>query len=383
MSDDLPKGFCLVDFGGSSPYIVRIKRMEANMPVIDEKSREIIARKLDAELQDEVDIKVFTQRINLDKTAAELNDFTLSFIRELAEISSKIRFSEISVTEELARKHGISTAPSVMIGEEKGYRIIYNGAPVGYEATGVIETLVLVSRNDSGFDQETLAKIALADKETRVQVFVTPTCPYCPKAAVLAHRLSIASKGKIISECVEAQENPSLAMKFNVSSVPQQVINGDMASVTVGVQPEPKFVDQVLSYASTQYAEIHAKEMAAKAEKEKLPDVAEGVVYLTDGNFDAAVKKYGKLLVDCWAEWCGPCKMIAPVLEELAGELKGRVVIGKLNVDENPGIASRFNVMSIPTLMFFSDGEKVDELAGALPKTALKEKLQKVFKLPA
>lgn len=353
------------------------------MPVIDDKSQEIIRKKLDAELQDEVDVKVFTQRINLEKTVAELNEFTVSFIKELAALNSKIRFTELSVTDELAKKHGITTAPSVMIGEEKGYRIIYNGAPVGYEATGVIETLVLVSRNESGFDQETLAKIAMVDKETRVQVFVTPTCPYCPKSAVLAHRLSIASKGMIISECVEAQENPNLAMKFNVSSVPQQVINGDMASITVGGQPEPKFVDQVLSYASTKYAEIYAKEMAAKAEKEKLSDVVEGVVYLTDGNFDEAVKKYGKLLVDCWAEWCGPCKMIAPVLEELAGELKGRVVIGKLNVDENPGIASRFNVMSIPTLMFFSAGEMVDELAGALPKPALKEKLQSVFKLLA
>ncbi len=351
------------------------------MPVIDAQSQEIIKKKLDSEMVDEVDVKVFTQKINMEQSLVELNEFTLSFIKELASLNPKIRFTELSITDELAKKHGLATAPSVMIGEEKGYRIIYNGAPVGYEASGVIETILLVSRNESGFDKEALEKIALTDKETRIQVFVTPTCPYCPKSAVLAHRLSIASKGKIISECVEAQENTLLAARYNVSSVPQQVINGDMASITVGGQPEKKFIDQVLSYASSKFAEIHAKELAEKAEQEKLPDSPEKTVPVTDGNFEEAVKKYDNLVVDCWAEWCGPCKMIGPVLEDLSQEYKGRVVIGKLNVDENPETAQKFNVMSIPTLMFFRNGKKVDELVGALPKPALKEKLQVVFKL--
>lgn len=100
--------------------------------------------------------------------------------------------------------------------------------------------------------------------------------------------------------------------------------------------------------------------------------MADGILTLNDASFDETVKGAGTpILVDFWAEWCGPCKMIAPVLAEIATEQAGKLTIGKLNVDDNPGSARRFDVMSIPTLIVFVDGEPKKRLVGAKSKSAL------------
>ena len=96
------------------------------------------------------------------------------------------------------------------------------------------------------------------------------------------------------------------------------------------------------------------------------------IFHSTDGDFERDVLKSDlPVLVDLWAEWCGPCKMIAPILEEAAAHYDGRVKIGKLNVDENQRIPARFNVRSIPTLLLFKKGELVAQKVGALSKSAL------------
>ncbi|MFQ3576738.1 MAG: thioredoxin [Cytophagales bacterium] len=97
---------------------------------------------------------------------------------------------------------------------------------------------------------------------------------------------------------------------------------------------------------------------------------------ITDANFDEILSSGKPILVDFWAEWCGPCKMIGPVVEELASDFEGKAVIGKLNVDNNPEITSRFRVSSIPTLLFFKDGVQVDKQVGASPKSILAKKLE-------
>ncbi|HYH04581.1 MAG TPA: thioredoxin [Bacillota bacterium] len=99
---------------------------------------------------------------------------------------------------------------------------------------------------------------------------------------------------------------------------------------------------------------------------------------VTEKNFrEEVLNAGGVVLVDFWAPWCGPCRMLGPILEEVAQELADKVKVVKVNVDENPGLASQFNVMSIPTLIVFKQGQDVEKSVGALPKAAIKQKLTK------
>jgi len=103
-------------------------------------------------------------------------------------------------------------------------------------------------------------------------------------------------------------------------------------------------------------------------------------IEITDSNFEEVVLKSDKpVLVDFWAEWCGPCRMVGPVVEELSNEYEGRAVIGKVDVDNNPEVSMKFGIRNIPALLFFKDGEIVDKQIGAVPKSVLAEKLDKQF----
>jgi len=100
-------------------------------------------------------------------------------------------------------------------------------------------------------------------------------------------------------------------------------------------------------------------------------------VDISDNTFDSEVLSFsGPVLVDCWAPWCGPCRMVGPVLEQLASEYAGRVKIAKLNVDENPQTASRYSIRSIPTMLLFKKGEMINSMVGALPKEEIERRLQ-------
>ena len=102
---------------------------------------------------------------------------------------------------------------------------------------------------------------------------------------------------------------------------------------------------------------------------------------LNDGNFEGEVLKSDlPVLVDFWAPWCGPCKMVGPIVEQIAQEYEGKLKVGKLNVDENNQTASQFGIMSIPSVLFFKGGELVDQIVGAVPKQQFVEKIDKIVK---
>jgi thioredoxin 1 len=104
---------------------------------------------------------------------------------------------------------------------------------------------------------------------------------------------------------------------------------------------------------------------------------ATAVHHVTDQDFDKVVQGGKPVLVDFWAPWCGPCRIIGPIVEELAPSYEGRAVIAKMNVDDNPNIAQRLGVTSIPTLMMFKDGKLVDRVVGAMPKGELQKFIER------
>ncbi|HET6405496.1 MAG TPA: thioredoxin [Candidatus Thermoplasmatota archaeon] len=104
-------------------------------------------------------------------------------------------------------------------------------------------------------------------------------------------------------------------------------------------------------------------------------------VDVTDAEFAQFVKQYPNVVVDAWAPWCGPCKRIAPIMDELAKEYGGKVAIAKLNTDDNQRTAMQFGIMSIPTLLVFKDGQRVDQIVGLMPKDALQQRFNRAFGL--
>jgi thioredoxin 1 len=125
----------------------------------------------------------------------------------------------------------------------------------------------------------------------------------------------------------------------------------------------------------TELDEIRVKKVRELMEKMATPKIDKPIV-VSDRNFDQTTKTYSLVVVDCWAAWCAPCRAIAPVVEQLAKDYSGKVVFGKLNVDENPGTAQKYGVMAIPTLLIMKNGKEVDRIVGALPKNQLEAKIR-------
>jgi thioredoxin 1 len=120
--------------------------------------------------------------------------------------------------------------------------------------------------------------------------------------------------------------------------------------------------------------QIREKKMRELKSQMSTPKIDKPIV-ISDRNFEQTTKSYSLLVVDCWAAWCAPCRAIAPIVDELAKEYSGKVVFGKLNVDENPETTQKFGVMAIPTLLVMKGGQEVDRVVGVVPKTQLESKI--------
>ena len=120
--------------------------------------------------------------------------------------------------------------------------------------------------------------------------------------------------------------------------------------------------------------QIRERKMRKMMNKMSTPSIEKPIV-VSDRNFDQTVKSYPLIVVDCWAAWCAPCRAIAPIVDEMAKEYTGKVVFGKLNIDENPETTQKYGVMAIPTLLIMKDGQEVDRIVGVLPKNQLEAKV--------
>ena len=120
--------------------------------------------------------------------------------------------------------------------------------------------------------------------------------------------------------------------------------------------------------------EIRGKKLQELVKRMSTPKIDKPIV-VSDRNFEQTMKSYPLVVVDCWGAWCAPCRAIAPIVDQLAKDYTGKVVFGKLNVDENPETAQRFGIMAIPTLLVMKDSKEVDRIVGVLPKSELEEKI--------
>jgi len=120
-------------------------------------------------------------------------------------------------------------------------------------------------------------------------------------------------------------------------------------------------------------AKLH--EMMKRMSSEKQKTFSNEPIELTDATFKEIIQKHPLVVVDCWAPWCGPCRMVAPVIKELARDYAGKILFGKLNVDENPEVSAQYEIMSIPTLLVFKNGKLVDKIVGAMPRQMLEPKI--------
>ena len=117
--------------------------------------------------------------------------------------------------------------------------------------------------------------------------------------------------------------------------------------------------------------------LKGKSKRESQVGVLNKPIPVTDTTFEETIQKYPLVVIDCWAPWCGPCHMVSPVLEEIARDYAGRIIIGKLNVDENQETAMKYRIMSIPAMLIFKNGKFIDQVIGAMPREMLEPKITK------
>ncbi len=209
--------------------------------MLDKKIEEEV-RKIFEGLEKNVKLLVFTQ--DVECMYCEQNE---ELVRDISALTDKITFEVYDFVKdsEIVKKYGIDKIPAIVPLDEDGrdYSIRFFGIPSGYEFSSLLESIKLLSTGNHGLSDDTVKKIEGLQVPVHLQVYVTPTCPYCPRAVVLSHKLAYVSD-RIRGDMVEAIEFPHLANKYNVMGVPKTIINEK--DYIEGAVPEPVFVDKIL-----------------------------------------------------------------------------------------------------------------------------------------
>ena len=209
------------------------------MGYISEKDKEYLKGEFDKNMKDSVHLVVFTG------DNCQYCEVTKAIAQEVAELHSAIEFNHYNADSEEAKKYGVEHVPTVVITDDDKYkgRIRYVGLPSGYEFSSMIEDIIDVSRRTADVSDEIRAQLETVDKPVKIQVFVTPTCPYCPRAVRTAHRFAIINSN-ITGEMVEAVEFPDWANKWKVMSVPHVLINENVQFI--GAYPDEQYITYVI-----------------------------------------------------------------------------------------------------------------------------------------
>jgi glutaredoxin-like protein len=209
------------------------------MSFLSEKDRQYVVN-LFENLVNPVKLIMFTQELECQYCRE-----THQLLEEIAALSDNIELQiyNFQIDNEMVEKYKIDKIPATVIEGNTDFGIRYYGIPSGYEFASILEDIVDVSKNDSGLSEEARVALAKIDQPLHMQVFVTPTCPYCPKAVRLAHKMAIENKN-ITADMVEATEFPHLAMRYNVSGVPRTIINEN--TPVEGSIPEMLLVEKVV-----------------------------------------------------------------------------------------------------------------------------------------
>ena len=344
--------------------------------LIDPKLRTLLERKYSEELIEDVDIKVFTREIIISGEDLEYAQFSKELVKELSQINKKIKAEYLSFGDEVAKELDLSFSPTLVIGKNNGYSIQYWGAPAGQIASTLIETISLVSQKNSGLDHSVREKIKHIDKNILIETYFALDSHASSQAVLLSNRIAIERPGRIVSRAVEVEEAIKKAKISETPALPFVLINDNRDSLISGLISEEKLIYQLILHGASNKEPILAQMEEEEKRKKMLMDSPDYPVILTTSNFDEAIKKYPFIVIDCWAEWCAPCLMVHPMIENLAKKYKGKIAFAKLNTDQNREIAERFSIMSIPTLLVFKNGQNVDSIIGAMPQDALDERIR-------
>lgn len=218
------------------------------MAMIADADREFLKSKFNEELQGPVTIAAFTrvvEGLELPGLECEFCTETEQLVFEVAELSDKIEVEprEYSSDDEMVKDLGVDKLPALVLMSDAAKGVRYFGIPGGFEFSCLIEDIVDVSRNSTDLSEEVKDKVRSIDQDVHIQVFVMPTCPYCPSVVRIAHQMAIENPQHIRADAIEATEFPHLVSRYDISAVPTVVINDKVQFE--GTLPEEAFTEQV------------------------------------------------------------------------------------------------------------------------------------------